>query len=91
MQGLEARVETPLSFDRSAAARGGARRPTGDFSTPKESEDDDDFFVKQAGGRDRSRQATKRMSAHVLYSPQEPGTGICGGIIARGAQGQFPD
>ena len=86
MQGLEARVETPLSFDRSAAARGGARRPTGDFSTPKESEDDDSFFVKQASGRNGSCQATKRVSAHVLYGPHKLGTGICGGIVARGAQ-----
>jgi len=86
MQGLEARVETPLSFHRSAAARGGARRPTENFSTPKKSEDDDGFFVKQAGGRDGSRSATKRVSAHVLYGPHESGTGICGGIVACGAQ-----
>ena len=92
MQGLEARIETPLSFDHSATARGGARRPTGDFNTPKESEDDDGFFVKQTGGgRDGSRQATKRVSAHGLYGPHESGTGICGGIVARGAQGRFPD
>jgi hypothetical protein len=31
------------------------------------------------------------VSAHVLYGPHEPGTGICGGIVARGAQGQFLD
>ena len=31
------------------------------------------------------------MSAHVLYGPHKSGTGICGGIVARGVQGQFPD
>ena len=111
MQGLEARVETPLSFERLSGARGGARGSTGDFNTPQESEDDDDFFVTKAGRpyagtsgnagsvggarggnkRDGGRPATRSVSAHVLYGPHEPGTGICGGIVARGAQGQFPD
>ena len=111
MQGLEAQVETPLLFKRPAVARGGARGSTGDFSTPKESEDDDGFFFGEAGRlhasdsgnagsgeiagggtkRDGGRPATRSVSAHVLYGPHEPGTGICGGIVARGAQGQFPE
>ena len=111
MQGLEARVETPLSFERLSGARGGARGSPGDFSTPKESEDDDGFFFTEAGRpyagasgnagsvggagggnkRDGVRPATRSVSAHNLYGPHKPGTGICGGIVARGAQGQFPD
>lgn len=30
-------------------------------------------------------------SFYTLYGPHGPATGICGGVIARGAQGQFPD
>jgi hypothetical protein len=112
MQGLEAQVETPLLFKQPAVARVGARGSTGDFSTPKESEDDVGFFFKVAGRlytsdsgnagssrgiagggnkHDRGGPATRSVSAHVLYGPHEPGTGICGGIVARGAQGQFPE
>jgi hypothetical protein len=40
LQGLEARVDTPLSFERPSVARGRSRGSTGEFSTPKESEDD---------------------------------------------------
>ena len=39
-----------------------------------------------------SRPATKvGVPTHGLYGPHGSGTGICGGIVARGLQGQFPD
>ena len=41
---------------------------------------------------DGSRPATKTgVSTHGLYGPHVSGMGIYGGIVARGAQGQFPD
>ena len=79
--GLEGRVETPLSFERPEFARGGGGGGSaGAFSTPQDLEESDG-----------SRPATRSLSAHGLYGPHEPGTGICGGIVARGAQGPFPD
>lgn len=33
----------------------------------------------------------QRERACALYGPHNPSTGICGGVITRGAQGQFPD
>jgi hypothetical protein len=108
---LEARVGTPLVFERLSGARGGARGSTGDFGTPKELEEDDGFLFMDAGRpyagtlgnagsvggagggnkRDGGCPGTRSVSTHVLYGPHEPGTGICGGIVARGAQGRFPD
>ncbi len=35
--------------------------------------------------------ARQEQGGHTLYGPHNPGTQICGGVIARGAQGQFPD
>ncbi len=35
--------------------------------------------------------ACQEQGGHTLYDPHNPGTQICGGVIARGAQGQFPN
>jgi hypothetical protein len=57
-------------------------------------------FVTSAGGvgvGDRARWDGQRLATHqepvgqLLYGPHGPGTRICGGIIARGLQAQFPD
>ncbi len=56
-------------------------------------------FVTKTGGdtvqrsRNNSRLFTVRQEEGglCLYGPHNPGTRICGGVIARGAQGQFPD
>ena len=112
LRGLEARVETPLSFARPGfAVRGGGGGSPGGFSTPKDVGEDDGFFYDAGGSygsknaglassgggegggkrRDGGRPTTRSLAPHGLYGPHEPGTGICGGLIARGAQGQFPD
>ena len=48
-----------------------------------------------AGGpivRNSRKFATKKgPTCLLLYGPHGPGTRICGGVIARGVQGQFPD
>ena len=107
-RGCEARVKTPLSFKLPAYARGGTRGASWDFSTPKETQEDDGFFYGEAASAYRftasgggtgvgnksngSRPATKvGVPTHGLYGPHGSGTGICGGIVASGAQGQFPD
>ena len=97
LQGFETRVETPLSVEHITSR---------DFDTPKETEEEDGFFFREgtyhtaasAGGardgnkRDERPPATKTsVTTHGLYGPHGLGTGICGGIVARGAQGQFPD
>ena len=81
---------------------------SGDFSTPRETEEVDGFFYGEAAGAYRfaasgegvgvgnksngSRPATKvSVPTHGLYGPHGSRTGICGGILAPGAQGQFPD
>ena len=40
-----------------------------------------------------SQPVTARQGEHAcaLYGPHNPSSGICGGVITRGAQGQFPD
>jgi len=112
LPGLEARVETPLSFARPGfAGRGGGGGSPGGFSTPKDVGEDDGFFYDTGGSygsknaglagsgggkgggkrRDGGRPTTRSLAPHGLYGPHEPGTGICGGLIARGAQGEFPD
>ncbi len=35
--------------------------------------------------------ATRGVAVHGLYGPHGLSTGICGGVIARGTQGHFPD
>ena len=45
-------------------------------------EDAREFVTKTAG---------IRRGGLGLYGPHNPGTRMCGGVIARGAQGQFPD
>ena len=47
--------------------------------------------VRGGTKQDGSRPTTRSLAAHGLYGPHSQGTGICGGIVARGAQGQFPD
>jgi hypothetical protein len=111
LQGFETRVETPLSVERVerlAYARGGTRGTSGEFGTPKETEEEKGFFFREATGtyrtaasgggardgnkHDGSPPATKvSVQTHGLYGPHGSGTGICGGIVSRGAQGQFPD
>ena len=97
LQGFETRVETPLSVKHITSR---------DFDTPKETEEEDGFFFREgtyhtaasAGGarvgnkRDKRPPATKvSVPTHGLYGPHGSGTGICGGIVARRAQGQFLD
>jgi hypothetical protein len=56
-------------------------------------------FVTKAGGgtADCSRSnlriftTCQEQGGHTLYGPHNPGTQICGRVIARGAQGQFPN
>jgi len=110
LQGFETRVETPLSVEgveRLAYARGETRGTSGEFDTPKETEEEEGFFFREpastyhsaasAGGarngnkRDERPASKVSVPTHGLYGPHGSGTGICGGIVARGAQGQFPD
>ncbi len=54
-------------------------------------------IVGGAGGEEQAKRDGRRLAAHqelmgqLLYGPHGPDTRICGGIIARGLQGQFPD
>jgi hypothetical protein len=86
----------------------GNKGASGDFSTPRETEEVDGFFYGEASGAyrlaasgggagvsNKSNEiclATKvGVPTHGLNGPHGLGMGICGGIVARGAQGQFPD
>ena len=61
-------------------------------------EDSQDFVTKtggdtaqRSGNTSRLFTASQERGGLCLYGPHNPGTRICGGVIARGAQGQFPD
>ena len=47
--------------------------------------------VQRTGNTSRPFTARQEGPGLCLYGPHNPGTRICGGVIARGAQGQFPD
>ncbi len=86
----------------SASAFGRASGSRGMFDN--EEEDDDAYpppsgFVSTVAGvrageqvwHDSRRFAAQQVpTSHLLYGPHEPETRICGGVIARGTQGQFP-
>lgn len=76
------------------------------FGNENEEDHDDKYppdggiFVSSAAGvptggpiiRDSRKFAPKKgPTGLLLYGPHGPGTCICGGVIARGVQGQFPD
>ena len=61
-------------------------------------EDSQDFVTKtggdtaqRSGNTSRLFTASQERGGLCLYGPHNPGTRICGGVIARGAQGQFSD
>jgi hypothetical protein len=60
-------------------------------------EDAQDFFPKTGDTARRSGNSSRLFTVRpergglCLYGPHNPGSRICGGVIARGAQGQFPD
>jgi hypothetical protein len=86
------------------AGRFGDLRSLGQFGNPQDLEgggfeDARDFVTKTGGdtgqcsGNNTSRLFTARHEGGglCLYGPHNPETRICEGVIARGAQGQFPD
>ena len=60
-------------------------------------EDARDFVPKTGDTTKRSGNSSRLFTVRpergglCLYGPHNPGSRICGGVIARGAQGQFPD
>ena len=87
---------------RSPAGKFGDLRSFGMFGDPQDLEGDgledaQDFVTKTAGdtvhrsGNTSRLFITRQGGGLSLYGPHNPGTRICGGVIARGAQGQFPN
>ena len=85
------------------AGRFGDLHSLGRFGDPQDLEGDGfkdarDFATKvgrdtvqRSGNNSRLFIAPQEGGRLSLYDPHNSGTRICGGVIARGAQGQFPD
>ena len=101
LRGYKSRVLTPLSVDRLPGTVGERVGPSafvaGNIMFPDKDEYNNAYPpVRVPAGvqvlRDDRKFAAKKSSIGLLlYGPHQPRTQICGGIIARGIQGQVHD